>query len=249
MEQALGIKIKTLSKSFGSKTVIKDLSVEITPGSFVTLLGPSGCGKSTLLRLIAGLDNPTVGELALSPSGKKKFGFVFQEANLLPWKTVKENVSLPFELDEDLKSISKPARDEKVFEALRKVKLEGSENLFPHELSGGMKMRVSIARALVSNPRLLLMDEPFAALDENTRFEMQDQLLQLWETEKMTVVFVTHSLYEASYLSQRVIMLKAPGAIISSDMNLALPPKRNLELRTSEAFNSVLKELTERFRS
>ncbi|XGC79353.1 ABC transporter ATP-binding protein [Bdellovibrio bacteriovorus] len=249
MEQALGIKIKTLSKSFGSKAVIKDLSVEITPGSFVTLLGPSGCGKSTLLRLIAGLDNPTVGELTLSPSGKKKFGFVFQEANLLPWKTVKENVCLPFELDEDLKSISKPARDEKVFEALKKVKLEGSENLFPHELSGGMKMRVSIARALVSNPRLLLMDEPFAALDENTRFEMQDQLLQLWENEKMTVVFVTHSLYEASYLSQRVIMLKAPGAIISSDMNLALPTKRNLELRTSEAFNSVLKELTERFRS
>lgn len=249
MEQALGIKIKTLAKSFGSKTVIKDLSVEINPGSFVTLLGPSGCGKSTLLRLIAGLEYPSVGELALSPPGKKKFGFVFQDANLLPWKTVKENISLPFELDDDFKSISKAARDEKVFEALKKVKLEGSENLFPHELSGGMKMRVSIARALVSNPRLLLMDEPFAALDENTRFEMQDQLLQLWESEKMTVVFVTHSLYEASYLSQRVIILKAPGAVISSDLNLALPEKRTPELRTSEVFNSVLKELAERFRS
>lgn len=249
MTESLGISLKNLNKVFGKKTVIEDFNADIAAGSFVTLVGPSGCGKSTLLRLIAGLEKPTAGELTHSPSGKNKFSFVFQEANLLPWRTVLENVALPFELDEDLKSIPENERKEKIFAALKKVQLEGSENLFPHELSGGMKMRVSIARALVNSPRLLLMDEPFAALDENTRFEMQDQLLDLWHQEKMTVIFVTHSLYEACYLSERVIMLKSVGAKIAFDQKLPLPSERNSSLRTSESFNTVLRVLSERFKT
>lgn len=249
MTNALGIHIENLSKVFPMRSVIKDLHLNIEPGSFVSIVGPSGCGKSTLLRLIAGLDSPSDGKLQITSSGTtKSISFVFQEANLLPWRTVTENIALPFEVDSTLRKINFAEKENLISDALRKVKLEEAAPLFPHELSGGMKMRVSLARALVNSPKLLLMDEPFAALDENTRFEMQDQIRNLWLKERMTVVFVTHSLFEAAFLSERVIMLKGAGAQKVLDQKLNLPTIRNEDLRTSESFNTIVREISARLK-
>lgn len=249
MIDALGIHIKNLSKSFPKRSVIRDLNLDIEPGSFISIIGPSGCGKSTLLRLIADLVPITSGKLHITPADPTKpISFVFQDANLLPWRTVRENVALPFELNPSLQKITPNTKNGLILDALKKVKLDESASLFPHELSGGMKMRVSLARALVNSPRLLLMDEPFAALDENTRFEMQDQLRELWLKEKMTVVFVTHSLYEAVFLSERVIMLKGAGAQKVLDQTLSLPTVRTEDLRTSESFNAIVREISARLK-
>ncbi|MDG0816589.1 ABC transporter ATP-binding protein [Bdellovibrio svalbardensis] len=245
---AASIQIKDLTKDFAKSTagpVILDMNVQIAAGSFVSLVGASGSGKSTLLRLIAGLEKPTSGSVQ---TNTEQIGFVFQDANLLPWKTALENVYLPFELLPDL-GLKKEEMKNKALKALEKVKLQEAAHLFPHELSGGMKMRVAIARALVTQPRLLLLDEPFAALDEITRSELQLQLRDLWKSEKMTVIFVTHSLVEASFLAERVIMLKGTGAKISSDKVLDLPGDRTDSLRTSETFNKVVRELSERLRA
>lgn len=246
----IDIQIKNLTKSFKTSaskinSVIQDMNLQISAGSFVAVIGASGCGKSTLLRLIAGLEDATSGSLLINT---QQISFVFQEANLLPWKTVMENVALPFELMPKA-GLSKIEIQDKALQALDQVKLKDAANLFPHQLSGGMKMRVAIARALVTRPRLLLLDEPFAALDEITRMELQTQLRQLWISEKMTVVFVTHSLYEASFLAERVIMLKSPGARIAFDKTLDLPRERPDSLRTSEAFNKTIRDLSEGLRS
>ncbi|WP_246845527.1 ABC transporter ATP-binding protein [Bdellovibrio sp. NC01] len=245
MSSAVAIQIKNLAKDFkgagSKKSVFVDLNLEVAEGSFTTILGPSGCGKSTLLRLIAGLETPSSGTIQTE---SKNLSVVFQEANLLPWKTVLENILLPFELlksQEDTSSLK-----QKALEALKKVKLEAASELFPHQLSGGMKMRVALARALVTKPKLLLLDEPFSSLDEITRFDLQQQLRELWESENLTIVFVTHSLQEATFLSERVIMLNSPSGIVF-DQTLSLPKKRTLELRTSEPFNLVLKTLTAEF--
>ncbi len=248
MKDALGIRIQNLFKSFPKRDVIQGLNLNIEPGSFVSIVGPSGCGKSTLLRLIAGLESPTQGELQLSPQPPSSFSFVFQEPNLLAWRTVYENVALPFELSGALKLISEEDKHTRIMNSLKKVKLEEAVSLFPHELSGGMKMRVSLARALVSSPQLLLMDEPFAALDENTRFEMQNQLHQLWQEERMTILFVTHSLFESTYLAQRILMLKGEGAKLALDHKVDLPFERTEELRTSESLNRIVRLLSERLR-
>ncbi|MGZ3775057.1 MAG: ABC transporter ATP-binding protein [Pseudobdellovibrionaceae bacterium] len=249
MNQALGIHIENLYKSFPKRSVIENLNLDIEPGSFISIVGPSGCGKSTLLRLIAGLDIVTKGKLDLFPSlPARSISFVFQEPNLLSWRTVAENVGLPFELLPELKKVSTEEKNALINSALKKVKLDEAISLFPHELSGGMKMRVSLARALVNSPKLLLMDEPFAALDENIRFEMQNQLRELWLKEKITVIFVTHSLYEAAFLSERIIMLKGFGAEKVLDQKLNLPSLRNEDLRTSESFNAIIKELSVRLR-
>lgn len=246
---ALGIHIENLSKTFPKRLVIKDLNLDIEAGSFVSIVGPSGCGKSTLLRLIAGLDVPTSGKLQItSPGAAKSISFVFQDPNLLPWRTVTENIGLPFELDFSLRKLSLNDKGRLIKEVLEKVKLEDSAALFPHELSGGMKMRVSLARSLVSSPKLLLMDEPFAALDEITRFEMQNQIRELWLKEKMTIIFVTHSLFEAAFLSERIIMLKGVGAQKVLDQKLNLPMIRNEDLRTSESFNSIVREISARLK-
>ncbi|WP_415061183.1 ABC transporter ATP-binding protein [Bdellovibrio sp.] len=247
MKEALGIRIQNLSKSFPKRDVIQGLNLNIEPGSFVSIVGPSGCGKSTLLRLIAGLESSTQGELHLSSQAPASFSFVFQEPNLLAWRTVYENVALPFELIENLRQVS-DEKHTRIMDCLRKVKLAESASLFPHELSGGMKMRVSLARALVSSPRLLLMDEPFAALDENTRFEMQNQLHQLWQSERMTILFVTHSLFESTYLSERILMLKGEGAKLVLDYKVELPSERTEDLRTSEVLNRIVRLLSERLR-
>lgn len=252
---AAEIHIKDLTKSFETsisgndfekKSVIQDMNLHIAAGSFVAVIGASGSGKSTLLRLIAGLDKPSAGSIS---ANAEQIGFVFQEANLLPWKTALENVLLPFELMPPSSGLTKETQQNKALAALDKVKLKESANLFPHQLSGGMKMRVAMARALVTQPRLLLLDEPFAALDELTRSELQMQLRDLWKSEKMTVVFVTHSLLEASFLSERVIMLKGFGAKIFADKVLDLPSDRTDSLRTSEAFNKVVRELSEGLRA
>ncbi|MNK08077.1 Aliphatic sulfonates import ATP-binding protein SsuB [compost metagenome] len=238
MKQGLEIHIKDLSKTFNTKEVIKNMTLDIQASSFVSILGPSGCGKSTLLRLIAGLETPTSGEVILDGNVPGRFSFVFQEANLLPWRTVAENVQLPFELDAHL-NLPELEIHKRVKEVLGQVQLAEAADLFPHELSGGMKMRVSLARALVSRPRLLLMDEPFAALDEATRFSMQDLLRDLWTNEKMTVVFVTHSVFESVYLSERIVRMGAPKGRIDLDMVIDLPEERTGGLRTSEALNKI----------
>jgi NitT/TauT family transport system ATP-binding protein len=241
------IEFKNATKRFSEKKIFENLNLQIEEGSFITLLGPSGCGKSTLLRTLADLETLNSGELQIPDSLKHSLSYVFQESNLLGWKNVEENIRLPFEVGnlKDKYSVTQvTAQTQKV---LRQVRLHDAGKLFPHELSGGMKMRVSLARAMVTSPKLLLMDEPFAALDEITRFEMQNQLLELWQTEKMTVVFVTHSLFEAAYLSQRVILMKKSG--ITSDLTLPLPAQRNEALRISEQMAHVVHDLSERFRA
>lgn len=249
MPEAVGIQIENLHKEFADKRVIENLNLNIEAGSFVSIVGPSGCGKSTLLRLIAGLETPSAGTLKKASEKELNFSFVFQDPNLLAWRTVYENVRLPFELNDQLKKLSADEQDKRIVESLKKVHLDESQDLFPHQLSGGMKMRVSLARALVNSPRLLLMDEPFAALDESTRFEMQRELHSLWQKERMTVVFVTHSLFESTFLSERIIMLKGAGAPVVLDQKLALPATREEGLRTTEAFNKIVEGLSERLRA
>lgn len=249
MSEVLGVHLENLNKRFNSREVISNLNLQIEQGRFVSLVGPSGCGKSTVLRLIAGLELPTKGLVEIDEAHSENFGFVFQDANLLPWKTVAENVALPFELSSSLQKISSTEIQTRVQEVLQKVKLANSKDLFPHQLSGGMKMRVSLARALVGKPQLLLMDEPFAALDEFTRYEMQIQLRDLWLQEKLTVVFVTHSLLEAAFLSERVVLLKGPNGQIAMDKRINLPEKRDDNLRTSEEFNKIVKEISEGFKA
>jgi NitT/TauT family transport system ATP-binding protein len=241
------IRFKNASKFFGDKKIFGGFNLEIDTGSFVTLLGPSGGGKSTILRLIAGIEFVTDGALDVAREEASSLSYVFQDANLLSWKTLSENIRLPFEVGILKNKYSVTEIDAKVAEALQKVHLEGAGNLFPHELSGGMKMRVSLARAIVTSPKLLLMDEPFGALDEVTRFDMQNQLLELWQNEKMTIVFVTHSIFEAAYVSQKIVMLKRNGS--ASEITLDLPEYRDDSVRTSEQMIRTVQDLSQRFRA
>ncbi len=204
----------------GGIEALRDTSLRLAESDFVVLLGPSGCGKSTLLRLIAGLDQPDSGRLAWDggPPAPGDIGYVFQDATLLPWATAEQNVFLPLRLRGTPAAAARAA----VWAALHHVGLDGFETARPRALSGGMRMRVSIARALVTRPRLLLMDEPFAALDEFTRHKLQADLLAVWRQAGCTVVFVTHSIYEAAFLARRIVLMTArPGRIereIASDL-------------------------------
>ena len=213
---------------------LRDASLRLGQGDFVALLGPSGCGKSTLLRLIAGLDRPDSGRLVWN-SGAPDIGFVFQDATLLPWATAAENVFLPLRLRGQGWADAAPQAGA----ALARVGLSGFEAARPRELSGGMRMRVSIARALVTRPKVLLMDEPFAALDEFTRHGLQADLLKLWAELRCTVVFVTHSIYEAAFLARRILLMTPrPGRIaceIASPGNLA---------RLDPAYAALVAEIT-----
>ena len=214
------------------------------PGEFLSLLGPSGCGKSTALRLVAGLAAPSDGRITWngrdSPPPSGEIGFVFQEPTLMPWARVLANVTLPLRL-------ARLGRDEaeaRARDALALVGLDGFERAFPRELSGGMRMRVSIARALVMRPRLLLMDEPFAALDEITRLKLNDDLLRLWAERGLAIVFVTHSVYESAYLSSRVaIMAARPGRIVATQ-TLASPVPRNAGFRHGAAYGAACAEIS-----
>jgi NitT/TauT family transport system ATP-binding protein len=210
------------------------LDLEVGNGEFVSLLGPSGCGKSTALRLIAGLNAPTSGSVGVSRhAGQLRadpgIGFVFQEPTLMPWTNVAENVRLPLKLSHA------PAAEAnaRVEQALAQVGLSDFAGAFPRELSGGMKMRVSLARALVTDPDILLMDEPFAALDEITRFRLNNDLLSLWRDLRKTVVFVTHSVFESVYLSQRVIVMTARPGRIHAEFRIDTSEPRGEEFRTS----------------
>jgi NitT/TauT family transport system ATP-binding protein len=221
------IAVKGVGKRFSTGTeALRDLSFSVVAGEFVSLLGPSGCGKSTALRLAAGLLTPDTGEIGY-PDGRPEIGFVFQEPTLMPWADALTNARLPL----DLKHVPRGQADARARAALERVGLKGFERAYPRELSGGMKMRVSIARALAAGPQLLLLDEPFAALDEITRNALGDDLLRLWREDGLTVLFVTHSVSESSYLSQRVlVMTPRPGRIAG---DIALPPGRDNRLAPS----------------
>lgn len=221
-----------------------DLSIE--EGEFVTLLGPSGCGKSTLLKMVAGLLEPTDGRLQLwhkpvaqlEESGKK-MAFVFQSPTLMPWASVQTNVRLPL----DLAGVPRQEADARVAEALALVGLSKFASALPRALSGGMQMRVSIARGLVTQPDLLLMDEPFGALDEITRHKLDADLLDLWRKKKLTVIFVTHSIHEAVFLSTRVVMMAArPGRVVE-EFRIAAPYPRTADFMVSPEFSRYAKQL------
>jgi len=222
-----------LSKRFANGTLaLADVTLDVVEHQFLSLLGPSGCGKSTLLRLIAGLSEPSSGTIAWQP-GAAGLSFVFQEPTLMPWATALDNVMLPLRLAHEAPG----ERRDRAAAALAQVGLAGFEKSYPRELSGGMKMRVSIARALVTRPRVLLMDEPFAALDEITRFRLNNDLLELWRRERLTVVFVTHSVFESAFLSQRIAVMAArPGRIIE-DIAVDAPYPRLADYRTSSTYN------------
>lgn len=234
------VSLRGVTKIFSNGTVaLRDMSLSIGQGEFVSLLGPSGCGKSTVLRIIAGLGDTTSGHVDwrqdgdLTERSKGQIGFVFQEPTLMPWATVFDNVWLPLRL----RHVSRSVARDRVTEALRTVGLEKVADSYPRELSGGMKMRVSIARALITRPKLLLMDEPFASLDEITRFKLNDDLLDLWMRFGWTVVFVTHSVFESVYLSERVVvMASTPGRVVN-ELAIDVPYPRGGEFRTTSLYN------------
>ena len=233
------MRISGLRRTFpGGVSVLEGMELDIAAGSFVALVGPSGCGKSTLLRLVAGLDRPDAGTLAFSPAldrtpgARTSIAYVFQDAHLLPWRSVLDNAALPLELT----GVPGPERHAAARAMLEHVGLGDATSRYPAELSGGMRMRVSLARALVTRPRLLLLDEPFAALDELTRNRLDDQLLALWKELGMTVLFVTHSLSEAAYLAERVLVLSRRPARVMLDRNLDLPRERFPALRADPTF-------------
>jgi NitT/TauT family transport system ATP-binding protein len=237
------VTLRGIGKRFHSGLVaLEAIDLEIGQGEFLSLIGPSGCGKTTLLRIIAGLTAPSEGERRLSltgnggghiPSGR--VGFVFQDPTLMPWSTVVDNVLLPFRLAGRVGSADR----ERVREELRAVGLAGFERAYPRQLSGGMRMRVSIARALVTDPDLLLLDEPFAALDEITRTALNEDLLRLWESRRTTVVFVTHSVFESVYLSTRIVVITARPGRIAADLPVELSQPRERALRTSPGYAAI----------
>jgi NitT/TauT family transport system ATP-binding protein len=238
--------LHAVAKTFGNGTkALEDITAGIEPGEFVALLGPSGCGKSTLLRLLAGLDEPSSGDIVWNQSSKPApgdIGFVFQDATLLPWADAAENVYLPLRL----RGMKKAEAEPRVAAALTQVGLGDFMHARPKGLSGGMKMRVSIARALVSEPLLLLMDEPFAALDEFTRHRLQDDLHALWRRTGKTIIFVTHSIYEASYLASRILVMSPRPGRIAADIRTDLP--EGPERRGSLAYNDLVGQVTDCFK-
>jgi NitT/TauT family transport system ATP-binding protein len=225
----------------GGVEALRDVSLRLDGGDFVALLGPSGCGKSTLLRLIAGLDRPDAGGLnwdAGHAPAPGEIGFVFQDATLLPWASAEANVTLPLRL----RKVPPALAMAEVRAALERVGLAGFEAARPRQLSGGMRMRVSIARALVTRPRLLLMDEPFAALDEFTRHRLQADLLTLWQSIGCTVVFVTHSIYEAAFLARRIVLMTPrPGRI---EREIVSPLRPDPATRLDPAYAALVAEIS-----
>jgi NitT/TauT family transport system ATP-binding protein len=217
---------------------LRDATFSVNAGDFVSIVGPSGCGKSTALRLIADLTKPTTGTIKWS--GKPPtLGFVFQDAALLPWATVEANVRLPLDLNHTDEAQAKT----RVAEALNLVGLETFAKSYPRQLSGGMRMRVSLARALAAKASLLLMDEPFAALDELTRERLNDELRELWAKQKLTVIFVTHSIYESVYLSSRILVMSPrPGHVIA-DIPMQDPAKRDPDFRVSPLYGDRCRQV------
>jgi NitT/TauT family transport system ATP-binding protein len=239
------IALDHLEKRFASGLLaLNDVSLQVAPAEFVALLGPSGCGKSTVLRLAAGLEPPSAGRIdapAVSNPDVAETAYVFQDATLMPWASVFDNVWLPLRLA----SVSRAKAAECIGAALHSVGLKEFAHAFPSELSGGMRMRASIARALVTQPRVLLMDEPFAALDEFTRQKLNDDLLRWWQARPLAVLFVTHSVFEAVFLSQRVLVMGArPGRVIA-EVHIDEPYPRSAGFRTSTRYVEACAEITQ----
>ena len=233
------VTLSGIAKRFAGGTLALDnFDLAIRGGEFLALLGPSGCGKSTVLRLIAGLTAPSAGAVSWNgprPGEKRNglvVGFVFQEPTLMPWASAFRNVMLPLSLE----GVAGAAAEKHAAAALERVGLAGFRDAYPRELSGGMKMRVSIARALVTDPQVLLMDEPFAALDEITRFKLNDDLLELWRDVGHTVVFVTHSVFESVYLARRIVVMSPRPGRVAAELDIAAPYPRDANFRTSTEY-------------
>ena len=247
MNETPAVEVLSVEKTYPNGTrALMPVDLTVREGEFVTLLGPSGCGKSTLLKMVAGLLEPSDGRLLLwrRPVGEvestgHRLSFVFQEATLMPWASVMTNVRLPL----DLAGVPRAQAEQRVRAALQLVGLGRFETHLPRELSGGMQMRVSIARGLVTDPTLLLMDEPFGALDEITRNRLDGELLELWRSQKLTVIFVTHSIHEAVFLSHRVVVMAArPGRIVD-EVSIDEPYPRGADFRVSMAFSQYARRL------
>jgi NitT/TauT family transport system ATP-binding protein len=242
----VAVRLRGVTKVYDSGlAALGPLDLDVARGEFFSLLGPSGCGKSTALRLIAGLAAPTSGTVQVAhrmaeTAGRHTIGFVFQEPTLMPWADVAGNVRLPL----TLANMPAAEADGRVTAALAQVGLAEFAHAYPRELSGGMKMRVSLARALVTDPDILLMDEPFAALDEITRFRLNNDLLALWRNLSKTVIFVTHSVFESVYLSQRVIVMSARPGRIAAEFRIDAPEPRSEEFRTSADYAAFCRKVS-----
>ncbi len=242
MSKKLAIELNNVNKIYPNGTIaLENMSLSINEGEFISLVGPSGCGKSTVLRIIAGLSGMNTGSITWGDRHlQKQLAFVFQEAALMPWANVIDNVKLPLKLAK----ISAQEAQIACEETLKLVGLKGFELAYPRELSGGMKMRVSIARSLITKPQVLLMDEPFGALDEITRSKLNGDLLKLWYNQRWTVVFVTHNIYEAVYMSNRVIVMAArPGKVVA-DIKINSPYPRTEDFRTDEIYIKYCREVS-----
>jgi NitT/TauT family transport system ATP-binding protein len=238
------IRLRGVRRSFnGGVVAIDGIDLEVPQGEFVAILGPSGCGKSTLLRLIAGLDAPQGGEVVVrggsALADRARLAYVFQDAHLLPWRTVQRNVELPLELA----GIDRAQRSAAAAQCIAQVGLADAAGRYPAQLSGGMRMRASLARALVTDPELLLLDEPFAAVDEITRQRLDEQLHALWAGRRVTVLFVTHSISEAAFLAQRIVVLSPRPARVVADLPGLDGAERTAVLRTEPAFNDLVRRL------
>ncbi len=238
------IRLRNVTKVYDNGVAaLGPLDLTIGQGEFVALLGPSGCGKSTALRLISGLSEPSSGtvDIPARGSGEESIGFVFQDPTLMPWASIRDNVRLPLRLG---RRVRPELSDDQVDKVLARVGLDGFGQVYPRELSGGMRMRASIARALVTDPDILLMDEPFAALDEITRFRLNNSLLDLWRALDKTVIFVTHSVFESVYLSQRVVVMTGRPGRIATDLRIEAPATRTAEFRTSTEYAAQCREVS-----
>ncbi|HEX4075671.1 MAG TPA: ABC transporter ATP-binding protein [Candidatus Acidoferrales bacterium] len=244
------VEFENVSKRYrGGQLVLGGVSLSVAKGEFVSLIGPSGCGKSTVLKLISGLTPPTSGSIrvdGMAPKDAREIvSYIFQDATLLPWRTVEQNVGLGLELE----GVARPTREQKTAALLQLVGLAHVAKSYPRELSGGMKMRASIARALATNPRLLLMDEPFAALDEMSRDRLNEEILRLQAEQKWTAVFVTHSVAEAIFLSTRVVVLAPNPGRIHAEFAVDLPMPRTAALRDTPEFDALAAKVSHALRS
>ena len=237
------VRIAALKKTFGELEAIRQLSFDVADGEFLSVLGPSGCGKSTLLMMIAGLIDPSAGEIRIKDAKvagpRREVGVVFQSPVLLPWRTVLQNVLFPIEL------LKLPRRqyERRAMDLLRMAKIDEFSGHLPRQLSGGMRQRVAICRALVHDPSILLMDEPLSALDAITRDEMAVELQRIWQANRKTVIFVTHSIREAAFLSDRVLVMARRPATIIDELPIGLPRPRSIAVTEDEAFNRLVRHL------
>ena len=243
------IEIKGVTKHYANAHAVLDrMNLVVAKQEFLSLIGPSGCGKSTILKLIAGLALPSSGTIRVDgktpENARETISFVFQDATLLPWRTVKENIGLGLELEH----VSNDRRENKIADLLDLVGLKHVAKAYPRELSGGMKMRVSIARALATNPRVMLLDEPFAALDEMSRDRLNEEILRLRAEQNWTAVFVTHSVSEAVFLSDRIVVLAPNPGRIHAEFRVELPAPRTSSIRTSREFDATVARVSHTLR-